>query len=589
MELSRKYRKMLDRIKDESEQNRKHAEQRFLHVIAFLSDFEKTAIKQMGEKFTQRKAILEFSRVNDLYPGTFTRWLQAYQAKGIQGLVPSYGNRKGSSPYTIEILPIITEIIKPGDGVGSVYKKLVPICQQLSVKIPSQKTVGRMLDTCGLISRRGGRGNIVTLKLSLDVDTQRPLACLQQLSDFIGNNDVFSPEVKDTSLRQINGFLCLISRLKPLSLFPPPTPDEIKELSKYKAGLHKNRSAKAAAILMINQNQALAEIVRLTGRTQGTILRWVKQFNDKRVGFVEVKLHHPEREKRLEERRARIIDIIHTPPGECNVNRGAWNYGSVASVYFEKYGEKISKKTVERAVNKSGYTWRHARKVLTSPDPDYKAKIAKVLEALRGMKTGEAFFFMDEAGPYRVRKYGGKALAAEGEVRTLPERQKSKGKVQFIAALEAVTNQVSWRFIESKGTDSIIAMIEDLRQSYANCKKLILTWDAISSHSSSLLMLRVAQWNESADQGDGPYIEIVPLPSRSQFLNVIESVLGGTKRAVIYNSNYATPRAMQEAIAGHFEERNQYYRDNPKRAGNKIWDKQAFDIDKLAGGLFKKM
>ncbi len=46
---------------------------------------------------------------------------------------------------------------------------------------------------------------------------------------------------------------------------------------------------------------------------------------------------------------------------------------------------------------------------------------------------------------------------------------------------------------------------------------------------------------------------------------------------------------MQEAIARHFEDRNQYYLENPKRAGNKIWDKQAFDFDKLIGGLFKKM
>lgn len=61
------------------------------------------------------------------------------------------------------------------------------------------------------------------------------------------------------------------------------------------------------------------------------------------------------------------------------------------------------------------------------------------------------------------------------------------------------------------------------------------------------------------------------------------------KKAVICNSDYATAHNMQEAIARHFEERNQFFRDNPKRAGKKIWDKQKFDFDRLAGGLFKKM
>ena len=61
------------------------------------------------------------------------------------------------------------------------------------------------------------------------------------------------------------------------------------------------------------------------------------------------------------------------------------------------------------------------------------------------------------------------------------------------------------------------------------------------------------------------------------------------KKAVICNSDYATPHDMQAAIARHFEERNTFYRLNPKRAGNKIWDMQKFDFDRLPGGVFKKM
>jgi hypothetical protein len=86
-----------------------------------------------------------------------------------------------------------------------------------------------------------------------------------------------------------------------------------------------------------------------------------------------------------------------------------------------------------------------------------------------------------------------------------------------------------------------------------------------------------------------PLVKIVPLPSRAQFLNVIESVFGGMKKAVIHNSNYGSKKEMKIAIARHFEERNLFFKANPKRAGNKIWDREAFDLDKLAGGLFRKM
>ncbi|MDD2469036.1 MAG: hypothetical protein PHI97_34125, partial [Desulfobulbus sp.] len=58
---------------------------------------------------------------------------------------------------------------------------------------------------------------------------------------------------------------------------------------------------------------------------------------------------------------------------------------------------------------------------------------------------------------------------------------------------------------------------------------------------------------------------------------------------VIHNSNYGSKKEMEAAVSRHFEERNLYYKNNPKRAGNKIWDREAFDLDKLPGGLFRTM
>ncbi len=70
--------------------------------------------------------------------------------------------------------------------------------------------------------------------------------------------------------------------------------------------------------------------------------------------------------------------------------------------------------------------------------------------------------------------------------------------------------------------------------------------------------------------GEGPIIELVPLPSHSQSLNVIESVFSGMKRAVIHHSDYQTEEETKSAISLHFVERNSFFRENPKRVGKKI-------------------
>jgi hypothetical protein len=66
---------------------------------------------------------------------------------------------------------------------------------------------------------------------------------------------------------------------------------------------------------------------------------------------------------------------------------------------------------------------------------------------------------------------------------------------------------------------------------------------------------------------------VAPLPAGAQFLNVIEAVFSGFARAVIHNSNYQSIEEAKHAIDRYFNDRNNYFRENPKRAGRKIWGK----------------
>ena len=137
---------------------------------------------------------------------------------------------------------------------------------------------------------------------------------------------------------------------------------------------------------------------------------------------------------------------------------------------------------------------------------------------------------------------------------------------------------------------SVKSLLKILYKNYASYTRLYITWDAVSWHVSERLVQWVREQNaQNLENKSGPIIELLPLPVNSQFLNVIEAVFSGMKKAVIFNSDYASEEEMKTAISRHFEERNEYFKENPKRAGNKIWDKEFFNIDEIQGGLFKKM
>ena len=104
----------------------------------------------------------------------------------------------------------------------------------------------------------------------------------------------------------------------------------------------------------------------------------------------------------------------------------------------------------------------------------------------------------------------------------------------------------------------------------------IFSWDAASWHSSKRFLGEVRRINSHQYRraNNTPVVKLAPLPARAQFLNVIESVFSGMSRSIIQNSDYESVATAKAAIDRYFHERNEHFRQNPKRAGNKIWGKE---------------
>ncbi|MDR6942920.1 transposase [Mucilaginibacter pocheonensis] len=161
-------------------------------------------------------------------------------------------------------------------------------------------------------------------------------------------------------------------------------------------------------------------------------------------------------------------------------------------------------------------------------------------------------------------------LKKDNEPYYVPDKQKHKGVVICTAALELSTNQATHFFSTRKNTFETIKLVETLASLYADQRRIYLCWDNVSWHRSKILI----NFIEDHNKVHKPLIVRVPLPSCTQFLNVIESVFGGLAKAVIHNSNYGNIEECQAAINKYFLERNEHFRNNPKRAGNKIWRKE---------------
>jgi transposase len=468
-----------------------------------------------------------YSRKTSISVDSLLDWVLRYHKGGFEALVPKLRDDRGQSRA---ITPQIAELIErlkranPGRSVTSLLREL-PLSPEEDRPAVSAPTVYRFL--------------------KLNVLSTRDLLAGRPLEPYKNSWRIEFIRIEDRRL-----------------------------LTEWRRSKNKNLWQKAVTVLE-NQNLLPEEIAKKVERPVAEIRKWIKAFNrDGLDGLNPPRKPYANAQKReaaLDQKRRRILEILHDSPRSFGINRSNWSLPSLAAAYSRQHDEPISRSTVGRLVKKSGYTMKKARKVLSSPDPEYREKVDLVLHTLQTLKPGELFFFVDELGPLRVKRYGGRTFVRKAEPYTIPQNQTYLGVVTMAGALNAVTNQVTWVYGRSKDTSAMIDLIEILFNQHRSASKLYITWDMASWHRSNLLVEWLDTFNEETERSaEGPLIHLVPLPTSSQFLDVIEAIFSGKKKAVIHHSNYRSEEEMKAAISRHFAERNEYFIVNPKRQGKRF-------------------
>jgi len=300
----------------------------------------------------------------------------------------------------------------------------------------------------------------------------------------------------------------------------------------------------------------------------------------RKIGFIQA-IYYRKMEAKHEKQEYidKVFSILHAPPSSYGFNRTSWRQVDIRKVMSDE-GIGISKVGLRKILKNSGYSYRKAKTVLTSTDPDYKEKLAEITKILSGLKGNEKFFSIDEYGPFAIKMQGGKSLVPAGIYKSVPQWQKSKGSLILTAALELSTNQITHFYSENKNTVEMIKLLNLLIKEYSQEKIIYFSWDAASWHASKALYIAVDEINrpEYREKHKCPEIILAPLPTSAQFLNVIESVFSGMARAIIHNSNYQSVDECKEAIDRYYNERNAYFLKNPRKAGNKIWGKERVKV-----------
>jgi transposase len=333
------------------------------------------------------------------------------------------------------------------------------------------------------------------------------------------------------------------------------------------------------ALLGLSSGYTVSEICRKIGRARRSVEKWCAIYEREGIDGLPVKRSRKLSEKSqtsIKDKKERLIKIIHETPNAYDINRASWSLQALSDAYGKTYGERVSRSSISEYFIAAGYKFKKAKKSLMSSDPTYREKLDKITSTLSHLSSDERFFSIDEFGPFSVRIHGGRALVPGDQMRTIPQRQRSRGSLICTAALELSSNQILHFYSKKKNSKEMIKLLRRLIIRYRDQKRIFVSWDSASWHASKRLYKIVDEINCDAFRWrhKTPIVELIPLPSGAQFLNVIESVFSGMARAILHNSNYGNVDQCKAAINMYFADRNRAFLERPRRAGNKIWGKE---------------
>ena len=352
-----------------------------------------------------------------------------------------------------------------------------------------------------------------------------------------------------------------------------PGLDEV--VKKARDGSLKDRK-RAMSVLSRLRKIPLRVAARFLCNSPNSILKHWKIFSTDGVQSLFASFRTPRRRKAQDEDvKKAVFAVLHAPPQVFNINRTTWKMEDLKTC-LARNGTSLSKDIIREVIKSAGYKWRKAKIVLTSNDPEYREKLDHIQRVLSNLRDDERFLSIDEFGPFAVKAKGGTRLVTPGVYPSVPQFQKSKGRLILTAALELSRNQVTHFYSTKKDTEEMVKLLHVLLDQHMECSKLYLSWDAASWHASNLLYETVETVNSNSYRREHgtAFVDLAPLPASAQFLNIIESVFSGMAKAIIHNSDYECIEAAMAAINRHFAERNEHFRQHPKRAGKKIWGKE---------------
>lgn len=224
---------------------------------------------------------------------------------------------------------------------------------------------------------------------------------------------------------------------------------------------------------------------------------------------------------------------------------------AVCSYVEDSFGIKYSVSGMTELLKRLGFTYKKPVLKPGNPDPDKQEEfLQRFLAFMQNKAEKEAVFFVDAVHPAHnsMPAYGWMKKGEKTELKTNSGRQ----RLNIHGAMNAETYEVIPLISESTvNSESTIQLLEYLEKLYPLATVIYVILDNAKYHYSKV----VKEWEKTSR------VKLVPLPSYSPELNLIERLWRVFKKKVLYNKYFEGFEEFKQACIDFFNNQDAHYDD----------------------------
>jgi transposase len=221
--------------------------------------------------------------------------------------------------------------------------------------------------------------------------------------------------------------------------------------------------------------------------------------------------------------------------------RDVWTQQALADAVRYTTGRPISRSTVQRILNAEGLRPHRVRQWLSSPDPDFEAKVARVCDIYLNAPEGVTVLCVDEKPMQALERKYPTVAGPDGVVRREYEYIRN-GTACLLGAFDIRTGEVLGQVVPERTSEATVAFMDRLASEHPT-GEVYVVWDNLNTHYDG----PAGRWTEF-NQRHGGRFHFVYTPKHASWMNQIEVWFSILQRRVLRYGSFDTTGCLEREV-----------------------------------------